>query len=282
MYEKVAIVGVGLIGGSFALAMRKAGYRGAIWGVSSPPTVQAALEHGIIDDAVTLERAATEADLIYLAQPILRIICVLEDLRVLSLRKNTLVTDAGSTKVTILETAARCLPPETFLGGHPMAGKETRGPENAEADLFVDRTYFLTGDCAPQLREEFVSWVEKIGAIPVNIGADTHDTVVSLTSHLPQMLSTVLGATVSRNLPEDQAKAGAGRGLMDMTRLAMSGYDIWEEIVATNTQAIDTALSLYIAELQSLRTGLTSGALAPTFELGRKFAKSLRTPNDRQ
>lgn len=282
MFETIAIAGVGLIGGSFALAMRKAGYRGAIWGVSSPATVQAALDLRIIDKAVTLEEAAAEADLIYLAQPILRIIRVLEHLRVLTLKKNALVTDAGSTKVTILQTAARCLPPGAFLGGHPMAGKETRGPENAEADLFVDRTYFLTGNCDSGPGEEFRSWVEKIGGVPVNIDAETHDKVVSLTSHLPQLLSTALGATVGHHLPMEQARVGAGRGLMDMTRLALSGYDIWEEIVATNTQAIDMALSLYISELQKIRDGLTTGGLAPPFELGRNFAKSLRTPIRRQ
>jgi len=282
MFETVAIVGVGLIGGSFALAIRKAGYRGAIWGVSSPATVEAALELGIIDEGVTLERAAATADLIYLAQPILRIIRVLEDLRVLSLKENLLVTDAGSTKVTITHAAVRCLPPGAFLGGHPMAGKETRGPENAEADLFVGRTYFLTGTCDSGPREEFRSWVEKIGGVPVNIDAETHDRVVSLTSHLPQLLSTALGATVGRHLPAEDARAGAGRGLMDMTRLALSGYDIWEEIVATNTQAIEQALSLYIDELHKIRTGLTNGGLAPAFELGRNFANTLRTPIRRQ
>ncbi|HSV13378.1 MAG TPA: prephenate dehydrogenase/arogenate dehydrogenase family protein, partial [Tepidisphaeraceae bacterium] len=132
----VAIAGVGLIGGSFALALRKAGFQGTIIGVSSPATVQKALSLGVIDEAMPLAEAVSAADLVYLAQPISQI---LETLDVLD--TDALVTDAGSTKAVICDRARRL---KRFVGGHPMAGKESRGVEHADADLFRGRPYVLT------------------------------------------------------------------------------------------------------------------------------------------
>ena len=139
----IAIFGVGLIGGSFALALRKAGFTGRILGVSSPDTIRRALELNVIDAGVPAEEGARAADLIYLSQPILRII---ESLPELSqwVQPGSLVTDAGSTKSMIVEQAAALFAPGQFLGGHPMAGRERRGVDAAEADLFRGRPYVLT------------------------------------------------------------------------------------------------------------------------------------------
>src|SRR5260221_13984256 len=125
----VAIAGVGLIGGSFALALRKAGFGGRILGVSSERTIVEALRLGVIDEGVTLERAESEADLIYLAQPILQILDVLTRLKP---KPGALVTDAGSTKARITAVAESHLKDCQFVGGHPMAGKETRGVAAAD------------------------------------------------------------------------------------------------------------------------------------------------------
>ncbi|MCC6588738.1 MAG: prephenate dehydrogenase/arogenate dehydrogenase family protein [Bryobacterales bacterium] len=276
MFSKIGIVGVGLIGSSFALALRKAGFDGSVLGVSSPPTIEAAIRCGVIEEGVTLERAAAECDLLYLAQPIVRIVAVLEKLGTTLLKKGILITDAGSTKRTIVRTAGRVLPPDVFVGGHPMAGKETRGPENADPDLFIDRTYFLTPSEKTANYEELVSWVRKIGSNPIEVDADAHDRMVSLTSHLAQLASTALAVTVDTELGPDQARIASGSGLRDMTRLALSDWEIWADIVATNTEQIDIALKSYIEQLQSIRTRLTSGTLQPAFGVGEKFAKSLR------
>lgn len=276
MFSKIGIVGVGLIGGSFALAMRKAGFNGTMLGVSSPPTIEAAKRCGVIEDGVTLERAVAECDLLYLAQPIVRIVAVLEKLGTTPLKQGILITDAGSTKRTIVRTAERSLPPNVFVGGHPMAGKETRGPENADPDLFIDRTYFLTPLKKTANYDEFVTWVERIGSKPVEVDPDTHDRMVSLTSHLAQLASTALAVTVDAELGPEQARIGSGSGLRDMTRLALSDWEIWSDIVTTNTEQIDNALRCYIERLQSMRTSLTSGTLGPSFGVGEKFAKSLR------
>src|ERR1051325_674432 len=136
----VSIVGVGLIGGSFALALRKAGYRGRIIGVSSARTIERALQLGVIDEAMPLDEAAAKSDVLYLAQPIGQILDTLDRLSAISLG-DTLVTDAGSTKRAIM-ARARHIP--RFVGGHPMAGKESRGVEVADADLFQRRPHALT------------------------------------------------------------------------------------------------------------------------------------------
>ncbi len=141
----VAIAGVGLIGGSFGLALREAGFEGELLGVSSPPAIEAGLRSGAIERAATLEEAAATADVIYLAQPVDRILKTLEQLGPIA-RQNCLITDAGSTKTAIVQRASDCIRLTTFLGGHPMAGKEQRGSQAAEAALFRGRPYVLTPD----------------------------------------------------------------------------------------------------------------------------------------
>src|SRR3954453_14317993 len=135
----VAIAGVGLIGGSFGLALRRGGFTGSIIGVSSPRTIEAACERGAIDRGVTLEEAAESADLLLLAQPISVILETIDRLAPIA-RPECLITDAGSTKAEIVSRAAS-LP--NFIGAHPMAGKETSGIESADASLFIGRPWIL-------------------------------------------------------------------------------------------------------------------------------------------
>ena len=151
--ETVAIVGVGLIGGSFGLALKKGGFSGKIVGVSSNDALRVALERGAIDEAATLAEAVPKADLVYLAQPIGRIIDTLRHLDPL-VRPGALVTDAGSTKAAIVSAAQTFLHRAVFLGGHPMAGKERRGAAQADRDLFDGRAYVLTPEDAAPLESQ--------------------------------------------------------------------------------------------------------------------------------
>jgi prephenate dehydrogenase len=277
--ETVAIVGVGLIGGSFALALRKTGFQGRILGVSSPGTVKAALARKVIDEAAALEEAVPQADLVYLAQPIRRILTTLEELNPL-LREGALVTDAGSTKAEIVRAAQRSVRRAQFLGGHPMAGKETRGVEEAEPDLFAGRTYVLTPEGPEDMQtpaaREFLEWIRRIGGVPVFLGPEEHDQIVSWTSHLPQLASTALAATLARRLGTEACGRVAGPGLRDMTRLAHSSYDIWRDILATNGPLIERALDAYISELRELRARLRGPDMGKQFETGADFAARLR------
>ncbi len=279
MMETVAIVGTGLIGSSFGLALKAAGFEGRIIGVSSAPAVKDALERGAIDDALPLVQAVARADLVFLSQTINRI---LETLRVIGpcLRPETLVTDAGSTKVRIVETARRAIRGAQFVGGHPMAGKEKRGAAEADAALFAGRTWILTPSAAADLdtpiARELLFWIGKTGAIPLVLTPEDHDRVVALTSHLPQLLSTALASTLASRLTNPDYLKAAGPGLIDMTRLASSSYDLWRDILETNRPPIDSALAAAIEELQRLRAGLTSAEMRRAFETAADFAVRLR------
>jgi len=255
----VAIVGVGLIGGSFALALRKAGFQGKIIGVSSPSTVQKALSRGVIDEALPLAEAAAAADLVYLSQPISRILATLE-----VLETDALITDAGSTKAVICETA-RKLKRGRFVGGHPMAGKESRGVEQADAGLFHGRPYVLTSR-EPQLE----TWIERFGARLVILDPIQHDQQVSFVSHLPQLLSTTLAAVLAGK------ENVAGPAAADLTRLALSPYDIWRDIFATNAGPIDAALGAFIARLEEVRTHLRASEIESLFSRAAASARTLR------
>jgi len=255
----VAIVGVGLIGGSFALALRRAGFQGKIIGVSSPSTVQKALSRGVIDEALPLAEAAAAADLVYLSQPISRILATLE-----VLETDALITDAGSTKAVICETA-RKLKRGRFVGGHPMAGKESRGVEQADAGLFHGRPYVLTSR-EPQLE----TWIERFGARLVILDPIQHDQQVAFVSHLPQLLSTTLAAVLAGK------ENVAGPAAADLTRLALSPYDIWRDIFATNAGPIDAALGAFIARLEEVRTHLRATEIESLFSRAAASARTLR------
>jgi prephenate dehydrogenase len=265
--KTAAIVGVGLIGGSFGLALRATGFAGRIIGVSSPQAVRVAIERGVIDEALPLAEAAALADLIYLARPIEGILAVLDELDAY-VKPSTLITDAGSTKVAICARAEAKIRRGRFVGGHPMAGKEARGAAEAEASLFRGRPYILTSAC-PELER----LVAGFGARVVIMPAEEHDVLVALTSHLPQLISTALASTIGS---EPDAARVAGPAATDLTRLALSPYDIWRDIFATNAPNIDAALRVFIAKLEGLRDELQSPRIERAFENAAASARALR------
>jgi prephenate dehydrogenase len=281
--QSVAIVGVGLIGGSFGLALRAAGFEGRIVGVSSPGTIEQAVALGAIDRGVTLEAAAAECDLIYLAQPISTIQKTIVQLGPI-ITSECLITDAGSTKVRIVETAANAIKKAQFLGGHPMAGKESRGVSSACADLFRGRPYVLTPSapqdlCTP-LIGGFVKWLERCGANIITVSPEHHDRAVAFTSHLPQMASTALAVSIANALENEDHLNIAGPGLSDMSRLALSSYDIWGDIVQTNTENIQHALNVYIDKLTDLRDNLQTQRLGDVFASATEIASRIRRRNN--
>jgi prephenate dehydrogenase len=274
--QTVAIVGVGLIGGSFGLALRRYGFEGELLGVSSPGTITDAIRMGAIDRGVSLEGAAEQADLIFLAQPISGILQTLSELT-RRVRPDCLVTDAGSTKAEIVRTA-RQIP--LFVGGHPMAGKEARGVAAADAELFRDRTWVLTVNAEDMSRSaqcvDFVSWISRCGAVPLFLSPADHDRIVALTSHLPQLASTVLAATVGSELTSDQELTISGPGLRDATRLALSPWDVWRDIVGTNAVWITHALTVYIDKLTEMRENLHTQRAGEMFSYAAEVAGRVR------
>jgi len=263
----ISIVGVGLIGGSFALAVRKAGFAGRIIGVSSAETIRMALDHGVIDEALPLKEAAAQSNLIYLAQPIERILTTLDEIDAY-VEPGTLITDAGSTKAAIVQRASQAIRRGRFVGGHPMAGKQSRGVAHAEPSLFSRRPYVLTSRDA-----ELEQWIERIGGHLVVMDAAEHDRLVALTSHVPQLISMALASSIAS---QSGAARVAGPAAIDLTRLAMSPYDIWRDIFETNAGPIDTALELFIGKLEEMRKNLRTPQMRDEFDRAAAGAHALR------
>lgn len=284
--ERVTIIGVGLIGGSLGLALKKHGFQGAIAGVGRRETLEKAMAAGAIDQGhQELEPAVRHADLIYLATPISTI---LEQMRRVAAvaPKHALVTDAGSTKEQISDLGAVVFSDSpVFIGGHPMAGSEKRGVENASADLFRNATYVLTPFRRQHLETPvariFQEWLGRFGARVVVMDAELHDEVVAWTSHLPQLVATALATTVLENVSRDQLYL-AGTGLRDTTRLAESPYSVWRDICLTNTGNLDGALSKMIQKLEYLRESLRARELQMEFQAGQELRDRLRRQNSDQ
>jgi prephenate dehydrogenase len=272
----VAIVGVGLIGASFGLALRRTGFTDTIIGVSSRAALAEASAVGAITAAASLEEACAAADLIYLSQTVDRILETLPRLAELTSEK-VLVTDAGSTKAMIAATASRELPERCFLGGHPLAGKEARGAGAADAELFRDRNYIL---CPPQgppspFLQHFREALTAMGARVLEVTPEEHDAAVAYTSHLPQLLSTALANTLAGQTNR-YVKMLYGPGLIDMTRLAMSSPELWRSILWSNRVRVLEALDAAQEELAKLRQGVAADQIESLFEAAQEFGASLR------
>lgn len=277
--KTVAIVGVGLIGGSFALALRKAGFEGEILGVSSEGAIEAGTRIGAISRRATLEEIAGVADFIYLSQPVGGILQTLEFLGPLA-PSGCLITDAGSTKAAIVAKAGECIRAAQFIGGHPLAGKEQRGAEFADAGLFNGRPYVLTPTGPAEKMEELRVWLRRMGAIVFELSPREHDIVVAFTSHLPQLLSTALSNALAEQQNTNFQQI-FGPGLLDMTRLAMSTPEVWQSILETNQQPVLAALKAFDRSLSELQSAITSRELRLLFDSAAEFAQRLREPASR-
>ncbi len=264
-FKHVCIVGCGLIGGSFALAMRRAGFTGRITACGGSRSLKLAVERGVADLVEeSFDRGEVcEADLIYLAAPIGGIIDFLRS-RSRQIKAGAIVTDAGSTKTEICRVAGESLPANVvFIGGHPMAGSENTGVEYARADLFDRATYALMverGTAETQFNR-FKSIVEQVGARVLLAEPESHDAAVAVISHLPQLVASALASLLDAERDGDSpqrelAQRLAATGWRDMTRLAGSSWSVWRDICLTNQPNISSALGVLIAELQSLKDAL--------------------------
>jgi prephenate dehydrogenase len=261
-FQHVCIVGCGLIGGSFALALRRAGFTGRLTACGGARSPKLAVERGVVDEVEeSFSRdEVCQADLIYLSAPIGGIIDFLRT-RANQIKPGAIVTDAGSTKVEICRVARASLPAEvTFIGGHPMAGSEHTGVEYAQADLFDRATYALmVGQGADEVRfDRFKSIVEQIGARVLLAEPEAHDAAVALISHLPQLVASALASLLGAEhegeaADRELAQRLAASGWRDMTRLAGSSWSMWRDICLTNQPNISNAIGALIAELQSLK-----------------------------
>lgn len=281
-FRRVAIIGTGLIGGSFALALRKHFPDVSITGYDRPDVLNRAMARGAINEAASdLAGALLGADLVYLALPIVPTLEVLPEISK-HVGPGALVTDACSTKTVICRTArADFLGGAAFLGGHPMAGKEQSGIEHADAELFHGAPYALIGsaETAYQGAKLFAETLVAIGAQPVWCDSETHDWAVGIVSHLPQLVSVALARVVQDETDETGLPLSlAGQGLQDMLRLAGSPYSVWRDILLTNTENVSRALDRLAQAIDYLRTRLATKEVEQEFRAANEIYKQLQKP----
>jgi len=270
-FKRVLIVGVGLIGGSIGLALKKKGFSGTLIGVDKADVLANARQRHAIDEAYTEEElvtAARDADVIFLCTPILDILRLIPVLGPV-VKPKTLITDVGSTKRQICETAGIYLPPGVdFIGGHPMAGSEMKGVLAADPFLFENTTYVLTPvrPISETTRKGFGELIELTGAKVLLLSPALHDEIAAAVSHLPQMAAIAMMSLASKRQTESThfLKMAAG-GFRDMTRIASSPYGIWEHILRTNADMVAQYIDAYIVELTAIRDKLHSPDLGKIF-----------------
>ncbi len=280
--RQITIIGNGLIGGSLGLALKKNKFRGRIVGSDRAPVLERAQEKGAIDEGHTNPADAVHgSDVVVLATPVVAAIDLIERLGP-TLPAKTLLTDVGSTKAQVVERATKILGKaagQRFLAGHPMAGKEQAGVEFADPDLFQGAAWFFTPlpgqDIYRGLCGEFLDWVEKIGARLASMDAAEHDQLCAWISHLPQMISTALAASVVEEFGEDATLLEAGgRALREMTRISASPYSMWRDVAITNKKNLADALLKLEQRLAHIRENLDSRELAVEFERAHHLKKN--------
>jgi prephenate dehydrogenase len=286
-FRRVAIVGTGLIGGSFALALRKHFPDTVVVGWDKLDVLLEAFGRRAIHEGnPNFSSAFAGADLIYVALPVGHTIELLPEIARLA-PPNALVTDASSTKRSVCAAAAESFHEggAYFLGGHPMAGKEISGIAAADANLFRGSKYALIRASAKEksIKEresrvaEFVALIEKLGAEPVWLEAEAHDRAAAVVSHLPQLLSVALAGVVRSQTDETGLPVTlAGRGLRDALRLAGSPYSVWRDIILTNSDNLERVLDQMIQALEQVRSDLRTRALEEEFSAAGELYKILR------
>ena len=262
--NKVVIFGVGLIGGSFARALKQAGAARSIVGMDrSPASLQRALELGIIDVAGSdIAGAVRDADLVLLAAPVAQTANILAAL-LPHLGPRTVVTDAGSTKGDVAAAARAVLGDKLgrFVPGHPIAGRETNGPDAAIPNLYQGKKVVLT-----PLAENAEADVELVaaawracGAVIHRLSPEEHDKVFAAVSHLPHLLAYALVDDIAHKPHADLLFQYAASGFRDFTRIAGSSPEMWRDISLANQAALLTELDAYLAQLTTLRAQLAAG-----------------------
>jgi len=274
--EKLAIVGTGLIGGSFALALKQASAVGEVLGVGrNPASLAAALERGLIDRIADWPEAG-QADCILLALPVGDTAAVLKNLAP-HLKAGAIVTDAGSTKVNVIAAARAVLGDRfaDFVPGHPIAGSEQSGPAAARADLYLGKKVVLTPgpDTRPAALAAVRAAWEAAGAQVETLEAGLHDRVFAAVSHLPHLAAFALVDELAKRADGDTFFRFAASGFRDFTRIAGSNPEMWRDIALANREAVLVELDAYVVALQALRnavSGEDAEALLAIFSRARE------------
>ncbi len=264
-FEQLGLIGCGLMGGSFALALKKAGLVKRVVGYSkSPSTTERARQMGVIDiEAPSALLAVSGADLVLIAVPVSATEATFKSIRHL-LTNNTLVMDVGSTKREVIDTARRVLKDQVgvFVPAHPIAGKELSGVDNADADLYQGRQVILTPverTLTAQLERATQLWTA-LGCHVRLMAPEEHDAAYAAVSHLPHMIAFALMNAVSEHEHAKQFLSLAGPGFRDFTRIAASEPSVWRDILLSNREQLIAQSRHFQRALQALETAVSSGS----------------------
>jgi prephenate dehydrogenase len=288
--RQITIIGTGLIGGSFGLALKKRRFPGRIIGCDRAPVLEQARNQGAIDEGHTDPVGAVRgSQVVLLAAPVGVIVELIGRLGP-ALPPKTLLTDVGSTKAEVLARATATFGKDVgrrYLAGHPMAGKEQSGVEAADPDLFQGAVWFVTPAPGQKIFEgasgEFLEWVESVGAGVAGMDADAHDQLCAWISHLPQLISTALAAALVDEYGEDAPLLETGgRALREMTRISASPYSMWRDVALTNKKNIRHALLKLEQRLAHIRENLDTRELALEFERAHHLRKAGAKPQRMQ
>jgi prephenate dehydrogenase len=275
-FDSIAVVGLGLIGGSIALGVRERWPESRVFGVDSEAVLAHALGGGAIERGFESIGALPNTALIVLAAPVRQNIELLQQIK-----RPAIATDVSGTKREIVSAARALSPGTTFVGGHPLGGGERGGFAFARPDLFAGRPWIFTpgGDESTDAVERLSRFVTGLGAHPCILSAEEHDRVMAYVSHLPQLAASALMEAVGGAAGIEGLRM-AGRGLVDTTRLASSPADVWRDICLTNADAIGDALDCLIARLTQLRGDLRHGeAIEAIFSAAAKWRAELMKDN---
>lgn len=282
LFDHVTIVGVGLLGASLGLGLKKHKLARRVTGVGRPgsASIDIARQRGAIDEALPLPEAA-RADLVVLCTPVGKFPELMAELAP-HLKPGTLVTDVGSTKVQVLAWARELMPQATFIGSHPMAGSEKTGPAAARADLYADALCLLCSAEARRRKGELEPAAQRVEQLWQGVGMKTlwlsapeHDKRVAAISHLPHVAAFTLAATIARWPESFSAAAG---GFCDTTRVAGSDAEMWKDIFLTNRGAILEAIAEFQSELAMLKSAIQTGnptSILRRLELARKTRQAV-------
>jgi prephenate dehydrogenase len=280
--RQITIIGTGLIGGSLGLALKKHRFSGRIVGSDRESALEKAQMRGAIDAGTPNPGDAVHgSQVVVLATPVLAIIDLIQRLGP-ALPAKTLLTDVGSTKGAVAERALKVFGKNAgkrFLPGHPMAGKELSGVDYADADLFRNAVWFLTPLPGQNLHDglsaEFAGWIDQIGARIAMLPPDEHDRLCAWISHVPQLLSTALAATLVAEFGEGAPLIPAGgRALHEMTRISASPYSMWRDIAISNKKNLEHALLKLEQRIAHIRENLGTRQLGEEFERAHQLRKT--------
>jgi len=281
LFKTTAIIGLGLIGGSLAGALKKFGVSEKIIGITRSDAYKRAANIGLVDLGYPLddlESKVKDADLVILAVPIRKICAFIPEI-IPIVKQGCIITDVGSTKHAIIAVSNTFSRDGVFfVGGHPMAGSEKTGFEAGSAELFQNQPYAIVkGENTPdEIEAKIREMVVKIGAVPIQLDSITHDRIVAGISHLPQMLAVALMNVIGReNDGDERYFQMSGQAFTEMTRIAESSFSVWEDIIISNRLNISNMLQNLAAEIERLQKSVEKLTVKKDFEQANMHRKQL-------